>query len=481
MTEEVHKREHPRKRSIARYNSTGHIPNLREFHAFPGESPTFRSPILSQETIDLVISKEEAEKDCSTKLLLAVFRSKDPKQIEITCRKLTSVLTQYDHFFEKIVSSEDLISSIVEIPSIINSEKFATSYFSFLLSLLHNENPVLIDAGIIFNVRELMETYPQALFSFYTEIPSISVYARNAMVCGGIISDVVEFAKKQEQHCVECAHVLYSIFKCPEPVSSDDLEVMLPEITSLLFSLKNEDAVYYVVHAIVVFININLVTALFDLNVHKFIADSLSIPRLTRVCVCLTGNMAVCDTSEIQLFIQVGVIQKLLEIAFQDCAAAADSYWALSNCLESAPKLMIPEIPLSFLTQTLERLRDVNINENVRKDAVYFFATLMLYSPQLKFHIVVSKEILTNVIHMLHHHSQVPKNVLIRYIDSIGRVLFVGLTNEKMRYIIQLIIESNELVEILHVLAQDKSKVIGNKAKTLICEIDVKKKELSGL
>ena len=74
---------------------------------------------------------------------------------------------------------------------------------------------------------------------------------------------------------------------------------------------------------------------------------------------------------------------------------------------------------------------------------------------------------------------EVPENILVRCIDAIGRILFVGITNEKMRYLVKLIIESDELTSNISALQAHPSNVIRNKVNTLISEIDNKKKELS--
>ena len=460
--------------SISKYKSTGQIPNLREFRAFPGESPT--SPLVSrtQNIEQAMISRQEANEKYPLSDVTSLFLRKNADEISKACDELSAILKQYEDYQKVLLSSEEFVSAVIDASDCVKDEKTATSYLTFILTLIAREDPTFIDAGILFAVRDLLEPLPRPILTFYNEIPSISVYARNAMICSGILSDVIQHAKKANS--LECAHVISSMFKISEPVSTDDLEQLIPEIASLLFDLKNVDALYYIAHAIVDFININLVTALFNENVQVFIKDYLEVPQLTRICVVLVGNMAICDTSEIEILIKDEIIDMLIKIASSDSQAAADAYWALSNCLESAPKLLIPIIPLEFLNGTVERVNKIEIN-NVKKDAIFFLATLILFSPQSKFHIVVSKEILATVLTMLK--LEVPENILVRCIDAIGRILFVGITNEKMRYLVKLIIESDELTSNISALQAHPSNVIRNKVNTLISEIDNKKKELS--
>ncbi|KAK8860263.1 hypothetical protein M9Y10_011928 [Tritrichomonas musculus] len=447
--------------------------NTRAFHAKPGESPgSFRPVIRSPAADKITMSCDEIAQVYTPESILETFKTKDPSKVEPLCHQITAIIQDHQSFHYKIVSNEEVVNAIVDFVPRVNSPQFMTAFTMLILSLLDHDDPVLIDASILFPLRDMLQTYPEQLLVFFREIPSTSVYARNAMVCTGIVSDIISYTA--ENNSIEGAYAINSLFSCNETIENEDLEPLLPEIVSLL-SMTNEKALYYIIFAIINILrqNHDFVSTFYDLKIHDYIVKLLPIPDLTHICIYLIGNVSICEKAGIQHLIRTGTVQKLLDIC-REKKITSGPYWALSNCFESAPSAVIPLIPVDFLKFTTDAFEEID-DKKFKKDCAYFLATILLFSPHEKLTLLVSKEITSKIIQMLCSESE---TLVIRLLDAIGRVLFVGMTNEKMTFIIHEICSSPELSKHLENLSVSSNVSILNKAKTLICELEKKRQEL---
>ena len=441
--------------------------NTRAFHANPGESPgSFRPAVRSPAADKITMSSDEILQVYTPESILEAFKSKDPKRVEPLCHQITAILQDHNSFHTKIIQNEEIINAIVDFVPCVNSPQFMTAFTMFILSLIDHDDPVLIDAAILFPLRDMLNTYPQQLLIFFREVPSVSVYARNAMVCTGILGDIISYTA--ENNSIEGAYAIYSLFKCQETMENEDLEPFLPSIISLL-SMSNEKALYYIIFAIINILrqNHDFVSMFYDLKIHDYIVKLLPIPNLTHICIYLIGNVSICEKVGINHLIRTGTVQKLLDIC-QENKMASGPFWALSNCFESAPSYVIPLIPVEFIKYTTTTFESAN-DKVTKNDCAFFLATVLLYSPHEKLIPLVNQDVLSIIIQMIYSDKD---SLVIRCIDSIGRMLFVGMTSNKMTFIVQMICSSQELSQILNKLTKSSNASILNKSKTLICEME---------
>lgn len=449
--------------------------NTRKFSAHPGEYPLVFRPVIRSPSVDKIdISTPDMLKLYAPEKLITIFKSDDKRQIEQLCHDLCALLQSHETLHNVIVENDELVQTIVDFAPSIDTSEFMAVYTMLILLLLEQDDPTMIDAGILFSLRESLLTYPTQLLIFYNEIPPVSVYARNAMVCTGILADIIQYTK--DNNSVEGARAIQTVFRCEERITNDDLEPLLPSIVSLL-SMTNEKAVYYIVITIINILrqNHDFVSTFYDLKIHDYICNLLPIQSLTRCCVYMIGNLSICERAGIAHLIRTGTVQKLLELASTNKEVASGAFWALSNCVESSPGTVLPLIPVEFLKTTIDTY-DTSEDKSTIKDCAFFLATLILFSPHEKFHIIVSDEILSRIIKTLHSDSD---PLVIRCIDALARVLFVGITNDKMKYLIQMICSSEELSEHMNRLCAAPNSIISKKAKTMSSEIEKKKQELS--
>ncbi|OHS99366.1 hypothetical protein TRFO_34175 [Tritrichomonas foetus] len=463
----------------------GSLPSLkdlptRKFHSKPAEDPYVFQPVVRSLLTDKIeISTTYLQTKFSEEHILDTFISNDPSKIDQICKNLTALLQNHESHQTTILNNENIVEAINNSITCINNANLVTSFSMFILSLLENDNTVMVDSGILFGMRDLINNYPDQILNFYHEVPLVSTYARDAIICNGIISDIIDKIKNEQyttnDTCVKSAHTLLSLFSCSEPIANNVIEPFLPEIIHLL-NIGNEKALYYIIHTVINIVrkNHDFVSDIYELKIHEYAAKILPIKSLTRICVHMIVNLGVCETMGIAHLMNAGVIQSLIDLT-KNHEVAPSSYWALSNCTESAPSIIIPFIPVELLSDTLALLNSQNIDEITKKECVYFLGTLLLYSPIEKFHIIVSNEILEQIITML---SSSNDSLVCRCLDALGRVLFVGITNEKKKYVISMICSSPELSSHMERISSSDNTILSNKAKTFMSEADKKKKEL---
>jgi hypothetical protein len=107
------------------------------------------------------------------------------------------------------------------------------------------------------------------LLTFYSAAALASVYVRNAIVCEGILSDVIALCAKSEDPVIQtvASHAIYSFFSGQEPVSQEELE--LGALIGLL-NIAEPEALYFVLLTLIelVVANFNCISEFHALNVH---------------------------------------------------------------------------------------------------------------------------------------------------------------------------------------------------------------------
>jgi hypothetical protein len=115
-----------------------------------------------------------------------------------------------------------------------------------------------------------------------------------------------------------------------------------------------------------------LVFTLYGLGLFPVIVGMLSDPLLVSSALPLVGNLALCQSDQMDALIRCGIFDILLKIE----GHAADVFWVLSNLLES-----VPDRTLHFFDDSLV-VWAVNLAggfaDDVRTEAVFFIATLVV-------------------------------------------------------------------------------------------------------
>jgi hypothetical protein len=90
------------------------------------------------------------------------------------------------------LKSEELLDALNSaVAKVANREQFW--YLSHIvLHLVDLDDTTIIDLGILLTFHEHLSGYESDLLGFYCELAGLSVYARNALACTGILADVVK-------------------------------------------------------------------------------------------------------------------------------------------------------------------------------------------------------------------------------------------------------------------------------------------------
>jgi hypothetical protein len=330
--------------------------------------------------------------------------------------------------------------------------------------LVDVDDTTIIDLGILQTIHEHLPRYGPEVLGFYYQLTGLSDYARNAVACTGILSDVVKLCglTDDEELQVLSAQLIFTVFRQDDPIPEEDLG--LPDLVALL-KLPNRRAVFFILSAlveIVVATRGELVSELYTQGVHEFIAETIADAQLRAPSLCLAGNMGICDPAELKLLSDCGVIAAVIGCAEErDCLSSV--LWGLSNCIRSDPELMCPRIPETLVDTALALGGTVQF-----ADAAVFLATLLLFCP-LRYVSRLAKP--RSVAFLVKGLGREVPAVTVRVLNALGRVLFLGLTNEQMKFTVPIIQEAIGENDVLNALSAGTEKVIANKASILREEI----------
>jgi hypothetical protein len=261
---------------------------------------------------------------------------------------------------------------------------------------------------------------------------------------------------------VLAAQLIFYACRHDDPIPEEDLG--LAALVGLL-RLPNPRAVFFILSAlgeIVVVTRGEIVSELYNQRVHEFVAGAIADSQLRQPSLCLAGNLGICDPPELRLLSECGVIAAVLGCADQpDCLSCV--LWALSNYIRSDPELMCPLIPEALVDTALGLEGTAQFG-----DAAIFLATLLLYCPLQYISKLVTPQSIAFLVQGLG--KEFPA-VTVRVLDALGRVLFLGLTNDEMKFTVPIIREALKETDVLLGLMNVGEKAVANKASILGEEI----------
>jgi hypothetical protein len=173
--------------------------------------------------------------------------------------------------------------------------------------------------------------------------------------------------------------------------------------------------------------------------------------------------------------IEAQIITEIVKLATGVNTMTSLVFWVLSNCIQSAPGLVIPLLGRDLLDLTMDLFEKGD--GTVRSDAIIFCASLLLFCPHKWISEVISEKMLGFVIQGLDGNASA---TTVWCLNAIGRVFFLGLTGEGMTSSAGFVLRSEKLMEYLSPLQNQSDIVILNKVKTLRSEIESWKDEVLG-
>ena len=388
----------------------------------------------------------------------AVLATDDIDKVNTYNYELRYFLAQDPNFVDEVSKDEELVEKFINAFGLVDTAKGLEAYCKMIYPFFKKNTVAFIDNGLLFNLRDKINVFPQQVLDFYETIPRLSGYARDAMISLGIIDDVIDYFNeaKTPSERVAAANVLRSQFIIPHPFQVDDIRGLIPKLVPMLKCGDNQ-AVSLLLLALS---EINGRDQVFtedflEYDVHKFLAENIRVPELTSACFTLAGNMSICETDGIIRMIECGLIKEVMDLA---SLHPVDVFWCLSNCFESSPEAMFPILG-DFISKSYA---------HESPDAACFLATVLLFAPSDDVLKILNDDVLKKVIGTVENEDI---EISSRCMDSISRLLILSHSKKEIKDKISCLF-TNEVKEIFQRAAKSQARITSEMATHILEEID---------
>jgi hypothetical protein len=278
------------------------------------------------------------------------------------------------------------------------------------------------DCGVLFQVRDQLEASPFPALAFYKNAATSSEYARNAIVCTGILSELIQFCRTPANEAVQIAttETIYAILSRgePFPVDPNDLSSLLDLLTIL-----HTSSLYFVLLTLSEIARTNTGHSLIwtTKKIHLHLAKLVRIESLQIPCLALLGHLVADDRSQLRLLTECGLVEQTIEIALFNRELTALALWVLSNFVQCAADLVIESFTADFMERTVGLIG--NGETGLEKDALVFCAAVVVFCPAKLLPVFISEQWLQGLVMGLRNSDA---EIRLWCSNAIGRVLIVG-------------------------------------------------------
>jgi hypothetical protein len=197
-----------------------------------------------------------------------------------------------------------------------------------------------------------------------------------------------------------------------------------------------------------------VVFTMYDLGLFPTVVGMLSNSALVRAALPLIGNLALAEAAHVETLLECGIIGVLRGLV-RAGVYPADVLWALSNLVESVPRLASAFADREFVAALTEAAACAVYD--VKKEAGFLIATLIVVADETGIAILATPEVFEIMGEMLECSVAL---IVVRCIDALIRLARHGTADELA-----------EIGDPLRGLLQHTSAVIGEKAQFLLSQI----------
>jgi hypothetical protein len=356
---------------------------------------------------------------------------------------------------------EVLVNSVTSgvIPSI--------EAFTVIFPLFPDVHESLVDLGLCLPFWDLKWIpSPEALSSVLSLLACIaeaSAYARDAILCLGVHTALIETALSaaSENLIVSAVRALHKVFSNRAPIDTSTVTAAVEPMSQLL-SLSSPDAVFIAIQCFQRMTTKTpaVVFTMYDLGLFPTVVGMLSNSSLVRAALPLVGNLALGEAAHVETLLQcdlIGVLRGLVRAGVYP----ADVLWALSNLVESVPRLASafadPEFVAALTATSAAAVYDV------KKETGFLIATLIVVADETGIATFATPEVFELMEEMLECSVAL---IVVRCIDALLRLARHGNADAL-----------GGIGDTLRGLLQHTSAVIGEKAELLLSQIAPDSKE----
>jgi hypothetical protein len=337
--------------------------------------------------------------------------------------------------------------------------------FKFAGQTMEDFIDIGLSSQLMFLLSEENEEILASTINLIGEISNQSTYARDAVICLGMHTMLIELASKVRGNPLACTicEALHSIFANPSPIDSEIIRDSVEPIFRLLEG-QTEDTINSIIAVLVVMSSKqpSIVFALSNLGLYDIICDLVTNPKLTQEALRLLCNLCVAQPPQIKILLDHGLLDILMGLS--STPYAGDVFWVLSNLLESMPEVVFSTFENGLLEAALTAAEDAPFE--IKREAAFLISTIIVYGGNEKIEEFFIDRVFCVISDILG--CGVP-NVVIRCFDALVSFLSYAQTSGKMKELIQLFTD-NDIEDRLRDL-DEKKTIIGQRARSILIQI----------
>lgn len=391
-----------------------------------------------------------------------------PKILELTDSILSAAQGQTKLLFDLANSkefAESLTNALVELDE--NFSVLILQTIGAMYPISPSMHELYIDAGLSIYLIDLISSSSSEIVLATVQLIAIlsdtSSYARDAVLCNGLLLDLIKIASTQnDPHLTTSSCLALKIVFSSGNIDSDTISSCIKQMASLLY-LENVNSVQYILQCFVSITNTMpaVIFDLFDLGLFPKILDMLRNPHLLSYALPLIGNLSISHVNHVKCLLDEGLFPILCNLIDSDYTA--DVFWVFSNLIESIPHVMMSLFDINFIHTTIQIT--ANASYDVKKEVVFFISTLILFSESNGIAGFIIPEVIEAIIEMLRCAVNM---IVLRCLDVLFRFgLYIQSSHTEDIY--SEYFHNEELQESLLELAeQESSSIIRTRAEYLL-------------
>ena len=440
------------------------------------------SPLLKTRN---VMSQSEYMTRFSSENIINIIQSQQKQPIVGFFEEFPTAVKQAPSIATSILENDDVVNVIIEAFSTFDDEEILIALSSAIISLTVTDISPLIDGGLMFTLSSLFENFPSLIINDLVEITANSKYAADSIVCCGILTQILDSLKENEES--ESTWIvldgLSKLFQNLQSIESTECEQYITEMIPLLSKYQSIESINSVIKSLSGILKLSRQTFsyIFDSDVLSFfsslVGQNTSNQDLIHNIIQFTSRLSVTDSqTEITKLIESGLVQSIITLLSDLNSISPENIAAifglLTNIFQGYPELILDLITLDFFETVSSILSDCPYE--VFKEASNFSATVILFSPSSALSSIIGTGITNSIVEMLGCGLD---QIVMKCLESLKRLFTITSSDQSFEYVSDIFLESAELVENLETLAADDNQSISTLAQYVLDVLDQHKTE----
>lgn len=410
----------------------------------------------------------------SVEELILKLKSESETEIASACQAIAQVGSIQTRNAEMIMRNSDIQETFVDL-----LQEGSKSYTNYVLGCLmetfkycaSNEESCenFVDAGLCSSLMMILSEENTVTIEetarLIGKVSFLSAYARDACVCLGIHTMLIEICGKckgSDIAYVFC-EALHFIFGNPETMDAEVIKDSTTPIVNLLDGQK-DDATMYILEILSDLSSKqpSIIFTYYNLGLYSHICELITNPALTGAALGLVGNMSVAQPAQIRELVDNNLIQILKDLATTEYSG--DVFWILSNILESFPGIILSNLDSGILDIAVSTAEDSSFD--AKREASFFIATLAVFGGNEQVEMLFNESIFSVLSDVL---GCGISGIVLRCTDALITFILYAQREGKIDELKQMSLESG-IADNLRELEEDNS-IIGQRSRYILAQV----------